>query len=154
MGEGRHRLPGCPVPPHVGAPVATPVQDLATTYLERLDQRDLAVFDTRLGLAVLDVVESSEDPAARVLVAKLHRRAMNTSSGYAAREALRHPLFTAVATDREAQDLRTLVDACALETGRFPEELSNQLDVALCTSNGVIRQSLAHPERLPADWMR
>ncbi|MEU7183247.1 MULTISPECIES: hypothetical protein [Streptomyces] len=124
-----------------------PLQNLATTYLERLDKDDMAVFDTRLGLAVLDVVDSVNDPAARLVVAELHRRTMKTTDGYAAREILAHPLFTALATYQEAQDCRALLRACALEAGTLPSELSDQLAAALRTSDRVIRGSVDHPER-------
>lgn len=118
------------------------LQNLVTTYLERPDRDDMAVFDTRLGLAVLDVVDSVKDPAARLVVAELHRRTMKTTDGYAARESLAHPLFTALATDREAQDCRALLHACALEAGTLPSELGDQLAAALRTSDRVIRSSL------------
>ncbi|HZX39719.1 MAG TPA: hypothetical protein VFF37_15570, partial [Streptomyces sp.] len=118
------------------------LQNLVTTYLERPDRDDMAVFDTRLGLAVLDVVDSVKDPAARLVVAELHRRTMKTTDGYAARESLAHPLFTALATDWEAQDCRALLHACALEAGTLPSELGDQLAAALLTSDRVIRSSL------------
>lgn len=123
------------------------LQNLVTTYLERPDRDDMAVFDTRLGLAVLDVVDTVKDPAARLVVTELHRRTMKTTDGYAARETLAHPLFTALATDREAQDCRALLHACALEAGMLPSELGDQLAAALRTSDRVIRWSVDHPER-------
>ncbi|MFD5134005.1 hypothetical protein [Streptomyces olindensis] len=131
----------------VGQPWRRALQDLATAYFERPDRDDLAVFDTRLGLAVLDAVDSAEDPVARLVVAELHRRTMKTTNGYAAREILKHPLFTALATNREAQDCRSLLDACALEAGTFPGELGDRLAAALHTSSRVIRRSLDRPER-------
>lgn len=130
----------------VGQPWRRSLQGLATAYLERPDRDDLAVFDTRLGLAVLDAVDSAEDPVARLVVAELHRRTMETTDGYAARETLKHPLFTALATDREAQDCRALLHACALEAGTLPGEQGDQLTTALHTSSRVIRRSIDRPE--------
>ncbi|WP_406730727.1 hypothetical protein [Streptomyces sp. NBC_01794] len=123
------------------------LQNLVTTYLERPDRDDMTVFNTRLGLAVLDVIASPEDPAARLVVAELHRRTNKATDGYAARETLAHPLFTSLATDREAQDCRALLHACALETGPLPNELRGQLTKALRTSDHTIRKSVAHLER-------
>ncbi|TQK42320.1 hypothetical protein FBY35_3699 [Streptomyces sp. SLBN-118] len=123
------------------------LQNLVTTYLERPDRDDMTVFNTRLGLAVLDVIASPEDPAARLVVVELHRRTNKATDGYAARETLAHPLFTALATDREAQDCRALLHACALGTGSLPNELRGQLVKALRKSAHVIRQSVAHLER-------
>jgi hypothetical protein len=121
--------------------------ELLTTYLERPDQDDMAVFDTRLGLAVLDMVDSPKDPAARLVVTELHRRTMKTTDGYAARETLSHPLFTALATNREVEDCRALLRACSLEAGALPNEQGDQLTSALRTSDRVIRRSVS-PDRV------
>ncbi|MDQ0773007.1 hypothetical protein QF026_001473 [Streptomyces aurantiacus] len=124
------------------------LEDLVTTYLERPDQDDMVVFDTRLGLALLDMVDSVKDPAARKVVTELHRRTMKTTDGYAARETLAHGLFTALATDQEVRDCRALLHACALETGTLPVELDDQLTAALRTCDRAIRQHADHPERV------
>jgi hypothetical protein len=71
---------------------------------------------------------------------------LQTTDGYAAREALKHPLFTALATDREVQDCRGLLYNCALGAGVLPGELSDQLAAALHTSSRVIRRSIDRPE--------
>ncbi|NGO46219.1 hypothetical protein [Streptomyces ureilyticus] len=127
-----------------GRPWRRSLQDLATTYLERPDQDGMAVFDTRLGLAVLDMVNSAKDPAGRMVVAELHRRTMKTTDGYAARETLTHPLFTALATDREVRDCRALLHDCALGAGSLPSELRGQFAKALRKSYHVIREDVAH----------
>jgi hypothetical protein len=112
----------------------------------------MAVFDTRLGLAVLDVVDSDKDPAARLVVRELHRRTIATADGYAAREVLCHPLFTALATDREAQECRAVLDACSIEAGALPKELGDQLTAALRTSDRVIRRSVGRPSSTVRFW--
>ena len=122
------------------------LRDLVNTYLERPDQDDMVVFDTRLGLAVLDMVGSPKDPAARLVVTELHRRTVKTTDGYAARETLSHSLFTALATDRETQNCRALLRACSLETGALPNEQGDQLTATLRTSDRVIRRSVSPPE--------
>ncbi|WP_328876805.1 hypothetical protein [Streptomyces sp. NBC_00299] len=119
------------------------LQDLVAAYLERPDQDGMAVFNTRLGLTALDLIDSADDPAARLMVAELHRRTMKTADGHAARETLAHPSFTALATDRETEDCYALLRDCALEAGELPGELSAQLAAALRMSDRTIRRSLA-----------
>jgi len=123
-----------------GKPWLPSLWDLVTTYLERPDRNELAVFDTRFGLAVLDLIDSDEDTIPRSVVAELHRCATRTMDGYSAREALAHPLFAALATDQEVQDCRALLEACALGAGPLPTELGNRLTAALRTSDRVIRR--------------
>ncbi|MFH8463899.1 hypothetical protein [Streptomyces sp. NPDC017991] len=130
-----------------GRPGRGSLRDLANTYLERSHQEDLTVFDTRLGLAVLDVIDSADAPAARTVVAELHRRTMRTTNGHAARETINHPLFAALATNRQTKDCRALVQACALGNGMFPEEVGRRLSAAVRISDRVIRQSVDHPKQ-------
>ncbi|WP_308369291.1 MULTISPECIES: hypothetical protein [unclassified Streptomyces] len=133
-----------------GRPWRRSLRDLVTAYVERPDRDDMAVFDTRLGLAVLDVVDSAKDPVAHLVVTELHRRTIKATDGYVAREALAHPLFTALATDREKQECRVLLDACSLETGALPIELGDQLTAALRTSDRIIRHSVGRPSSTSA----
>jgi len=111
--------------------------------LAALDGDDLTVFNTRLGLATLDLFTLPERAEARLAVEELHRGAIKTSDGYAARENLAHPLCAALATDREAQECRTLLRGCALGAGTIPDELRDQLDHAVRTSDHTIRESIA-----------
>ncbi|MFD4557808.1 hypothetical protein ACFWP5_26380 [Streptomyces sp. NPDC058469] len=118
---------------------------LVTTYSERKSEPGMTVFDTRLGLTVLDAIGSAGAPAAYRIVDDLHRRMTDAEDGYAARENLAHPLFTAIATDRQAQDCRALVSTCALGAGTIPDQLQGELTAALRTSDRVIRASLGAP---------
>jgi hypothetical protein len=117
-----------------------------TTYLNRPEKNDLAFFDTRLGLTILDVIGTADEPAARRVAAELYRRTVRATDGYAAREALQHLLFTALTTDREKRACRALLDACALQSGTLPAELRDHLAVALRESDLVIRRSARLPE--------
>ncbi|MFI6434451.1 hypothetical protein [Streptomyces sp. NPDC050759] len=126
-----------------GLPWQHTLQNLVTKHLGALDGDDMTVFNTRLGLATLDLFTLPEGPEARLAVEELHRRAIKTSDGYAAREILAHPLCAALATDREAQECRTLLTSCALGAGTIPEELRDQLDQAVRTSDHTIRESVA-----------
>ncbi|MFI1415008.1 hypothetical protein ACH4Y0_34515 [Streptomyces sp. NPDC020707] len=119
------------------------LQDLVATYLARADEQGMTVFNTRLGLTVLDAVASPADPAARRVVAELHRRATETTDGYAARDLLAHPWFTALTTDQEAQDCRALLRACALGASVFPTGLHAEVKAAIHVSDRVIRTSVA-----------
>ncbi|MET8208376.1 hypothetical protein ABZT51_20395 [Streptomyces sp. NPDC005373] len=128
-----------------GKPFHRHLQDLVATYLVRADEQGMTVFNTRLGLTVLDAVASPEDPAARLVVAELHRRATQMTDGYAVREILGHPWLTTFVTDRKAQDCRDLLRACALGAGAFPADLQNEVKAALRISDRVIRKSVAAP---------
>lgn len=104
----------------------------------------MTVFDIRLGFTVLDAIGSAETPGARRIVGELHRRTTDAEDGYAARENLAHPLFTALATDRQQQDCRALVRACALGTQTIPDELRGKLTAALRAGDHVIRECRRH----------
>ncbi|MFJ1752919.1 hypothetical protein [Kitasatospora sp. NPDC088134] len=125
-----------------GQPWRRALQDRAATYLGRPAEDGTAVFDTRLGLVLLDVAASDSGPIARRLVTELHRRTMKAADGYAAREALAHPLFITLATDRQVRDCRALVHACSLGSGTFPTGLDGRLWAALHSSDHVIRRSV------------
>lgn len=137
----------------VGQAVDVRLADLVTTYSERKSEPGMTVFDTRLGLTVLDAIGSAEAPAAHHIVDDLHRRTTDAQDGYAAREDLAHPLFTVIATEAQARDCRALVRACALGAGTIPDELQGELTVALRASDRVIRGSLTRPTELGATPM-
>lgn len=125
-----------------GQPIDGHLADLVATYLERQTEPGMTVFGIRLGLTVLDAVGSAEASAAKLMVEDLHRRAIDAEDGYAARENLKHLLFAELATNRQAQDCRDLVRACALGTGAMPDSLRGELETALLVSDSVIRNSL------------
>ncbi|MFJ8249939.1 hypothetical protein [Streptomyces sp. NPDC094466] len=124
-------------------PVDSHLRGLVATCLERQAEPGMTIFDTRLGLTALDAIGSAEAPAAHRIVEDLHRRTTDAEDGYAARENLAHPLFVAIATDRQEQDCRALVRACALGAGTVPDQLRAELSAALSASDSVIRESLA-----------
>lgn len=126
-----------------GYPVGRQLADLVATYSERKTEPGMTVFDIRLGLTTLDAIGSAEAPGARRIVEELHRRTTNAEDGCAARENLAHPLFIAIATDRQAQNCRALLRSCALRAGTMPDDLQGELTAALRASDGVIRESLA-----------
>ncbi|MGZ3113522.1 hypothetical protein [Streptomyces sp. H62] len=128
-----------------GQPVDRDVADLVASCTGRKTEPGMTVFDIRLGLTVLDATGSTATRAARRIVDDLHRRTTNAQDGYAARETLTHPLFTAFASNRQGQDCHDLVRACALGAGGMPNELHGQLASAVRTSDNVLRTVLARP---------
>ncbi|MER6531901.1 hypothetical protein [Streptomyces sp. NPDC001508] len=128
-----------------GRPWQRALQGLVTAYLDYPALEGLAAFRARLGLVVLDLIDSPEDPAARQVVADLHRRALESNDGYAARDALSHPLSRELATEAEAKGCLGLLGVCALQSGVLPPEVRAQIDGALRTSRLVIRESLTGP---------
>ena len=111
---------------------------LVNMYLGHDAKPGLTVFDIRLGLTVLDVIDSADQPAAGLVVEDLVRRIIEARNGYAAREALAHPLFLALATDSRARDCQNLVRACALGERTLPEEAYRDLSAALDRSEAVL----------------
>lgn len=115
--------------------------NVAHAYLGRQAGHDSTVFDVRLGLTVLAAAAHSDHPAARDVVAEVHRRTVEAEDGYAARDALADSHFTKLATDKQVQECRELLHVCALGSGDFPEELLGVLVTALDISHRVIRES-------------
>ncbi|MGH4028779.1 hypothetical protein ACQB60_07595 [Actinomycetota bacterium Odt1-20B] len=128
-----------------GRPWWRPLQNLVTTYLDLSALEGPTVFHTRLGLVVLDTIDSPTNSAARQVVAKLHHRARQSADGYAARCVLLHPLARELATDEEVEECRRLVSACGLETGMLPAEQGSQLVEAVRLSIRMIREVLDLP---------
>ncbi len=128
-----------------GQPVDRHLAGLVTDYHGRASEPEMTVFDIRLGLAVLDAIGPAQAPAARRIVEDLHGRTMAAHDGYAARETLAHPLFTAIATDRQALDCRGRVGACALGARIMPDELQGEPASAVRAGDSVVRTSLMRP---------
>ena len=125
-----------------GQPIDGHLADLVTAYSGQKAEPGMSVFDNRLGLTVLDAIGSAEALAAHRIVEDLQRRTTDAEDGYVARENLAHPLFTEIATDRQVQDCRALVHACAIGGGILPDEPRRELTAALRASDSVIRESL------------
>ncbi|MFC5902089.1 hypothetical protein [Streptomyces zhihengii] len=117
--------------------------DMVNSYLQREPATGTAVFDTRLGLTVLDLLDQSDSSAAHLVAEELHRRTTVATDGYAARECLANPRFTSLVSSGKANDAHDLVHACGLNDGGLPPALAAKLAHALRASSGVIRDSLA-----------
>ncbi|MFI1825399.1 hypothetical protein ACH41E_02940 [Streptomyces sp. NPDC020412] len=124
----------------VDRPANRDVRSLADVYVEFQPQPGMAVFDTRLGLTILDLIGGGDASDGRRVVNELHHRVTTQNDGCAAREGLAHPLFAALTSDGQRQSCQAVVDACALGTGKLPNELRDQLFWALRASDRTIRR--------------
>ncbi|WP_406281435.1 hypothetical protein [Streptomyces sp. NBC_00209] len=123
-----------------------PVDDLlpalVNSYIQHEPQTGTTVFDTRLGLTILDLLNQPDGPAARLVAEELHRRSMAATDGYTARECLASPRFTNLLSIKKANATHDLIHACGLDDGRLPLHLAAGLVHALRISSTVIRQSV------------
>ncbi|MER7049548.1 hypothetical protein [Streptomyces jumonjinensis] len=122
------------------------VESLVGMYKSLEPNPGTAVFSSRLGLTILDVIGADTATARRVAI-ELHRRATKQNDGYAALENLRHPLFNALVTEGQQRDCREILDACALGAGRLPDELRELLMAAAGTSDRTIRRTVPVRQR-------
>ncbi|MCY1654307.1 MULTISPECIES: hypothetical protein [unclassified Streptomyces] len=124
---------------------AVPLLDtLVEDYVEHQPDQGMTVFDTRLGLTILGLLEPHQEDAAHRMVAELHRRAAAATDGYAACECLADHRFTSLAEPHQIEAARQLVRACALGSGSLPEPWLARMTEALRGSDEVIRASVGH----------
>lgn len=132
----------------LGRPIEALLAALADRYIHQEFGHGVTVFEIRLGLTILNLLNDPHGPVARRIVEDLYRRSRTATDGYAARECLADSRFTALATSRQVQGTRDLVHACALGSGGLPDTLTGRLNEALRLSDQVIR-SAARPHRQP-----
>lgn len=116
-----------------------PLHNLVDTYLALPEPEGLTSFRSRLGLVVLDLLSSAEDSAARQVVTDLCRRAARAEDGYAARDALSHPLTRELATDDATKECLRLLSSCALRAGEQTGRERAQLTAAVRQGDRTIR---------------
>ncbi|MCX5239083.1 hypothetical protein OG824_28180 [Streptomyces prunicolor] len=134
-----------------GQPYWRPLQNLVAAYLELPSPEGLVSFHTRLGLVVLDLVDSPTAPAARQIVACLCRRAIEAADGYAARDALAYPLTKKLASGDEVKECQRLLSSCALQAGALPDNAGAQVGEAVGKSTRVILETIGRPITLRAE---
>ncbi|XMN11110.1 hypothetical protein ACK8N7_36380 [Streptomyces griseobrunneus] len=127
-------------------PAVTILDALVEDYVEHQPDQGMTVFDTRLGLTILDLLEPHQEDAAHRMVEELHRRAIAATDGYAARECLADARFTALAEPRQVKAAQQLVRVCALGSGSLPEPWLARMREALRASDAVIRESVGQPQ--------
>jgi hypothetical protein len=132
-------------------PVGDLLADLMSAYIQRKPDHGMSVFDIRLGLTILDLLEDPQGETALRVAENLHRRTSTATDGYAARECLANARFTALAAPRQVRGARGLVRACALDSGGLPNTLTAKLTEALRLSDQVIRGTVAHSPRSPVE---
>ncbi|MEU6459954.1 hypothetical protein [Streptomyces sp. NPDC047065] len=106
---------------------AEPIDKMVQRYLALDMAPELAVFRSRLGLAVLDL-----SPEIRQAEA-LHRLTQETTThpdGYTARNVLAHPVCRETLTQDERRTLSTAVASAGLGRGTIPEPLAQALEEA------------------------
>ncbi|MET9116655.1 hypothetical protein ABZX38_21020 [Streptomyces longwoodensis] len=109
--------------------------ELVNDYMKREPDIGTTLFDTRLGLTVLDLLHHSDNPRAHLVTEELHRRTMAATDGYAARECLANPHFTTLNSPAKTNAARDLVHACGLDHGALPPASAARLVHALRASN-------------------
>ncbi|MFB7512915.1 hypothetical protein [Streptomyces sp. NPDC056144] len=119
-----------------------PEPKLANTYTRREPENGAIVFDTRLGLTVLELLDDPVGREAHLVADESHRRTMAAADGYAARDCLATTRFTVLLSARSKTTARALVQACALDSRDLPAHWAGQLLPALRLSGGVIRVSV------------
>jgi hypothetical protein len=106
----------------------------------------LAVFHIRLGLTVIDALDSGH-PAREQIAANLIRHAAN--DGYAARDLLAYPGRLGIATNRQIDQLTDLVSDCGLTLGHMTAAHIAALNSALDTAQSVIACQRRRQAHLP-----
>ncbi|MDQ0578294.1 cytochrome c551/c552 [Streptomyces rishiriensis] len=130
-------------------PVGPLLSELVDNYVQRQPDPGTTVFDTRLGLTILDLHDQPNSLAAHHIAEELHGRGTVAADGYAARECLANSRFTQLVPAKETQAARKLVRACAFDSGALPAPHRAQLLRALRLSDEVIRanRTPASPSR-------
>ncbi|MFF2073406.1 hypothetical protein ACFVXG_01470 [Kitasatospora sp. NPDC058162] len=130
---------------HAGQPSADPAPML-DGYEQHQREPQFAVFDTRLGLALIDVAGGTSRAAARTTARSLIVRTLEHDDGYTAREVLAHPGCFALLTDTQHRQLAATVAACGLGQRVIPPRLRTDLARALERSRSILVRSFAGKE--------
>ncbi|MGD6751948.1 hypothetical protein [Streptomyces sp. BH105] len=123
-----------------------PVQKMVKYYLELDAAPELAVFRSRVGLAVLDLSPTAQQ--AEVLLHLTHE-ATTSGDGYVARDLLAHPVCRQEMSPDEHQSLSAAVASAGLGQGHIPAPLERRLLDAVTASANVTERHVA--QQLTAD---
>ncbi|MFI6699930.1 hypothetical protein ACIBJC_13290 [Streptomyces sp. NPDC050509] len=123
-----------------------PVETMVEHYLALDTAPELAVFRSRVGLAVLDL---SPRPQQAEAFRRLRHEATTYGDGYVARDILAHPMCREQMDRDEICTLSAAVASAGLGQGRIPAPLEQDLSDAVAISIGVTERHLAR--RLHAD---
>ncbi|MEU4028083.1 hypothetical protein [Streptomyces anulatus] len=115
---------------------------LTAAYLQSAREPGRTVFDTRLGLTILDLAHLAEHPAAAI-VHEMVSRAVDAADGYAARELLTHEPCLSLLDGQQTSRCRKLVGSCALAAQHLSKDVLRELEHALHQAERVLRQGFA-----------
>jgi hypothetical protein len=116
-----------------------PSEETILTHYQQMDHvPQLAVFNTRLGLTVIDALGGARHPRARALLEDLVNHVVRSSNGYAARELLGHLDSRGLLTSVERYALKQVVAASGLDAGTIGADLLSVLTNALMRAEAVI----------------
>jgi hypothetical protein len=115
---------------------------MVQNYLEVPAATDLVVFQTRLGLSVIDLAGSATSPAAHPVAARLVQEALVVGDGIAARSILDHEGCRAALSREQRGELFTVAQSAGIGCGIIPASLRTDLMAAAETSEAVMRQHL------------
>ncbi|KJS61972.1 hypothetical protein [Streptomyces rubellomurinus] len=122
-------------------PVTDPTEMLYSYEQHAVDPRN-AVFNTRLGLALIDTVGGTDHPRARDAARFLIARTLEHGDGYAARDVLAHSACASALTCTEQQQLAETVVACGFDRMELPTDLHDTFGAALDRSASALTHSL------------
>ncbi|MFD4767172.1 hypothetical protein [Streptomyces niveus] len=111
-----------------------PIETMVKHYLALDASSELAVFRTRLGLAVLDLSSRTHRGEA---LRRLTHEATTNGDGYVARDVLAHPVCREELSHDELVTLSTAVASAGLGQGRIPTHLEQDLRDATSVSTDV-----------------
>ncbi|MGY1434596.1 hypothetical protein [Streptomyces reniochalinae] len=115
---------------------------LTTAYFHSRPEPGRTVFDTRLGLTILDLAQLTGHPADAV-AHELASRAVDSADGYAARELFAHGPCLHLLNEQQVSRCHELVAVCGLAAQRLPDRVLGELKHALHKADRVLQQGFA-----------
>ncbi|MGH3926136.1 MAG: hypothetical protein ACRDTT_25295, partial [Pseudonocardiaceae bacterium] len=112
---------------------------------------ELAVFHTRLGLAVLDTADSAHHDT-QAHTAALIRQTLATRDGYAIRDLLTHPHCAALLTTSDTNHARNILHHCHLGATYLPTHLHDALTTAMDTTAAFLTNHHNSKHRASTSW--
>jgi hypothetical protein len=120
-------------------PVSQHRSTMIGTCSELSHAAGLSLFQTRLGLTVIDIAGGTRHRDVQTFASELIAQVTGHRDGYAAREILAHQDCASVLTDAQLRDLTHVTKLCALGTG-FPAPVNSKLTNALDSLDQTIRR--------------
>lgn len=104
--------------------------------------RPTRLFRIRLGLAAADLAIAAQADAGP-LCTELIEEAERSADAFIAREVLAHPECRTLATPKQAETLRLLVERAGFDSGHVPEALLDDLMASVQTAETALTETLA-----------